>query len=74
MLTSATRDLSLNRNNKVVIQLGVVSILGVEFAEAQHFYKYRLKRKEKINKSREEIFYQLKGFIVVKISCRKCFL
>ena len=34
--------------------------------------KYRLKRKEK-NKSREEIFYQMKVFFV-KISCRKCFL
>ena len=34
--------------------------------------KYRLKSKEK-NKSREEIFYQMKVFFV-KISCRKCFL
>ena len=25
------------------------------------------------NKSREEIFYQMKGFFFVKISCRKCF-
>ena len=36
-------------------------------------HKYRLKRKEK-NKSREEIFYQMKVFCFVKISCRKCFL
>ena len=35
-------------------------------------HKYRLKRKEQ-NKSREEIFYQMKGFFFVKISCRKCF-
>ena len=35
--------------------------------------KYRLKRKEN-NKSREEIFYQMKVVFFVKISCRKCFL
>ena len=36
--------------------------------QIKYIYKYRLKRKEK-NKSREEIFYQMKVFFV-KISCK----
>ena len=39
-----------------------------EYDRFLHIYNYRLKRKEK-NKSREEIFYQMKVFFV-KISCK----
>ena len=52
---------------------GGVNGMGPKLVYYNHDSQVQIQKKGK-NKNREEIFYQMKGFFFVKISCKKCFL